>query len=325
MPNLKIKIKEQDFLRKTILEKYQQKAPTWSPVGSPNKYTNIATNIEKSAKKQNSSVSVSHFQMHKLFNSNGEFDCREDFIEACYLYCGLNRNIHGIYKEDKRSSSTEDDTLMLQQDVEYFKNLWQESENRIETLQKEMDDTILQAFKNQADALQKEIDHHAEQKSQLEFLLETQQTEMAAVKTQLKEKEDWIEVLNRKVLAQKEQNESLDRKITAQNEQNESLDRKITAQNEHNESLKSDLGTHQNQLWTLKTKLVEQEKALHHYVSLLKSYKAIIEHHKVVSEAELKNLKQTIVALNDENKRLAMEKTVLKKTKKTFAKILSIM
>jgi septal ring factor EnvC (AmiA/AmiB activator) len=274
MPNLKIGIKEHDFLRKIITEKYQQKAPTWSSGGNLNNYNNIAKNIRLSVKKQNDSLSVSPHQMQKLFTYHGESTYREDFIEACYLYCELKRDAP-LFTDDPSEDVIVDETL--QQEVEDFKMLLQESENR-------------------ADALQKEADHYMEQNIQLELTAKTQKEAFEAAKMQL----------------------------DTQNELIKKLNNKITAQNEHNDTLKEHLTARQNQLLVLELKLTEQAKALHHYVSLLHAYKTLMEHQKKVWETDLQNLKQTIAALNDENRRLAMEKTVGKKPKKTLAAILSI-
>jgi chromosome segregation ATPase len=187
MPNLKIGIKEHEFLRKIITEKYQQKESNWLPVGNLNHYDNIAKQIRSSAKKHNDGLSVSAYQMQKLFTYHGESTYREDFIEACYLYCALQRNANALRDEESEVTSV---PKTLPQELDFLR----------ETLRK---------VENRAEELQKEVDHHMEQNIQIELLLEAQKIEFVGLEAQLSEKNEFIESLQHKMAMHNRHQETL--------------------------------------------------------------------------------------------------------------------
>ncbi|MEO0043684.1 MAG: hypothetical protein RL329_3132 [Bacteroidota bacterium] len=160
MPNLKIGIKEHDLLRKIILEKYRQKDPNWSSGGNLNNYDMVAKHIRLTAKKRNDSLSVSAYQMQKLFTYHGESTYREDFVEACYLYCDAIRDANAL-QDAEPEVAVAPQTLL--QEVDYFK-------------------ATMQKMQAKSEELQQEIDHHIEQNIQYETTLDLQKTEIVAQK-----------------------------------------------------------------------------------------------------------------------------------------------
>lgn len=209
MPNLKIGVKEHDFLRKIITEKYQQKESNWSPVGNLNNYDNIAKKIRSSVKKRNDSLSVSAYQMQKLFTYNGESTYREDFIEACYLYCDAKRDANSLRDDELEVTSA---PKTLSQELDFFKTTLQKTENR-------------------AEALQQEVDHHIEQNIQIESLLENQKTELVDLEAQLGEKNRWIESLNHQMSRQNRHHETLKSSLSAYQKQLLFLETQLSQQN----------------------------------------------------------------------------------------------
>ncbi|MEN9609889.1 MAG: hypothetical protein RLZZ628_703 [Bacteroidota bacterium] len=273
MPNLKIGIKEHDFLRKIIIEKYQQEAPNWSPVGNLNNYDNIAKNIRSKVKKRNDSLSVSAYQMQKLFTYHGESTYREDFIEACYLYCEAKRDANALCDEESEVTSAP-------QELDFFKRRLQETENR-------------------AEELQKEADHHIEQNIQIQALWETQKADLGDLEAQLAEKQDFIESLNQKIVVQNRQNEALEVKLSAYEQQLLFME---TKRSEQDIALQYYTNSLQKYKIVVQQNLMFKEK-ISSYGNLFQDYQTVVQQNftlkqKIESYAQLSQEQETVVQEN---------------------------
>ncbi len=217
MPNLKIGIKEHDLLRKIILEKYRQKDPNWSSGGNLNNYDMVAKHIRLTAKKRNDSLSVSAYQIQKLFTYHGESTYREDFIEACYLYCEAQRDANAL-QDAEPEAAVAPQTLL--QEVDYFK-------------------ATMQKMQAKSEELQQEIDHHIEQNIQYETNLDLQKTEIAAQK-------ETIATLLSKMEARNKQSSALNTQLQKLQHQLRLSESKLVEQNKALQHYTQLLQEHQN-------------------------------------------------------------------------------
>jgi chromosome segregation ATPase len=273
MPNLKIGIKEHDFLRKIIIEKYQQEKPNWSPVGNLNNYDHIAKNIRSKVKKRNDSLSVSAYQMQKLFTYHGESTYREDFIEACYLYCEAKRDANALRDEESEVPSA---PKTVAEELDFLKWRLQETENR-------------------AEELQKEVDHLIEQNIQIQ----AQKADLGDLEAQLAEKQDFIKSLNQKIAVQNRQNETLEIKLSAYEKQLLFTETKLS---EQDIALQYYTNSLQNYKIVVQQNLMFKEK-ISAYGNLFQDYQTVVQQNftlkqKIESYAQLSQEQETVVQEN---------------------------
>jgi chromosome segregation ATPase len=232
---------------------------------------------------------VSAYQVQKLFTYQVESTYREDFIEACYLYCDAKRDTDAVRDEESEVTSA---PQTMPQELEDCKIALQKAENRVNELQKEIE--------------------QLEQIIQLESEAEEQKKTFLDLEAQLNEKNNFIESLQRKLESQNRQQQAWHELQNQLSQQNLALQHYIQALRKYQQTAQKTPDGFDNelqkQLAVLQNQLSLQNLALQHYIQSL-------QEHQETAQQTHDGLKQEIELLQKENEQLILSKEVILKQK----------